>query len=99
MLQREKVPGIIVLVEVMATMVEENPIPTFGANPTPKGKVVPDPIKDGADGPIEAPERAGTETPGVDEMGLEKGGGVELTIAVDVELDIAGVVLVGPIKT
>ena len=69
MLQRENIPGIVVLVEGMAVVVEETPVPTFGADPTPKGKVVPDPLKDEAAGPVEAPGGVGTNTPGVDEMG------------------------------
>ena len=68
MLQRENVLGIVVLVEGMV-VVEETSIPTFGVDPTPKGKVVPDPLKDEANGPVEAPRGAGTDTPGVDEMG------------------------------
>ena len=50
MLKREKGPGIVALVEGMATVVEETPVPTFGVDPTPKEKVVPDPLKDEADG-------------------------------------------------
>ena len=69
MLQREKGLGIVALVEGMAVVVEETPVPTFGADPTPKGKVVPTPLKDGADRLVEAPRGAGTNTPGVDEMG------------------------------
>ena len=57
------------LVEVMAVVVEETLVPTFGADPTPKGKVVPDPLKDEADGLVEALGGAGTDTTGVDEMG------------------------------
>ena len=97
-LQREKVPGIDVLVEVMVAVVEETPVPTFGEDTIPKGNIVPDPLKDEADGLVEAPGGAGMDTPRVDEMGWEKGGGVELTIAIDVELDIIGVVSIGLIK-
>ena len=67
MLQREKVLGYVALVEGMATMVEETLVPTFGVDPTPKGKVVPDLLKDEADGLVEAPGGAETNTPGVDE--------------------------------
>ena len=40
----------------MVTVVEETPVPTFGVDPAPKGKVVPDPLKDEENGPIEAQE-------------------------------------------
>ena len=99
MLEREKVLGIDVPVEVMAVVVEETRDPTIGEDTIPKGNVVLDPLRDEDDGPVEAPELAGTERPVVDEMGEEKGGGDELTIVVDIELDIAGVVSVGPVKT
>ena len=56
------------LVERMAVVVEETPVPTFGVDPTPKGKVVFDPLKDEVDGPVEALEGAGTGMTGVDEM-------------------------------
>ena len=69
MLQREKVPRIDVLVEVMAVVVEETLAPTFGVDPTPKEKVVPGPLKDEEDGLVEAPGGVGTERPVVDEMG------------------------------
>ena len=68
-LQREKVLRIDVLVEVMVEMVEETPVPTIGEDPIPKGNVVLDLLKDEVDGPVEAPRGAGTEKPGVDEMG------------------------------
>ena len=51
-------------------------------------------LSDEDNGPVEAPEMAGTERPLVDEMG----GGAELTITADIELNIVGVVSVGPIK-
>ena len=69
MLQREKGPRIVALVEGMAVVVEETPVPTFGADPTPKGTVVPDPLKHEVDGLVEAPRGAGTDTVGVNEMG------------------------------
>ena len=53
----------------MAAVVEETPVPTFDVDPTPKGKVVLDPLKDEADGLVEAPRGAGTDTLGVDEKG------------------------------
>ena len=83
----------------MVAVVEETPDPINDDDPSPKGNVMLDPLKDEVDGPVEAPGGARTDTPGVDEMGYENGGGVELTIAVDVELDIVGVVSSGPIKT
>ena len=69
LLQREKVPRIVVLVKGMAAVVEETLVPTFGADPTPKGKVMPDPLKDEADGLVEVPGGVGTDTTRVDEMG------------------------------
>ena len=69
MLQREKVPGIDVVVEELTAAIEETPDPTNDDDPSPKGNVVPDPLKDEADGIVEAPRGAGTNKPGVDEMG------------------------------
>ena len=69
MLQREKVSGNDVLVEVMAVVVEETPVPTIGDDPIPKGEVVPNSLRDEDDGPVEAPGGEGTERPVVDEMG------------------------------
>ena len=67
--REKKILGINVLVEVMAVVVEETPVPTIMEDPIPKGKVVPDPLRDGDDGPVEAPELTGTERTVVDEMG------------------------------
>ena len=89
MFQREKVPGMDVVAEELIVAAEETPEPINDDNPSPKGNVMPDPLKDEVDGPVEAPRGAGTE----------KGGGVELTIAIEVELDIVRVVSSGPIKT
>ena len=87
-----------VVVEELMAAAEETPDPINDDDPSPKGNVMPDTLKDEANGPVEAPREARTDTPGVDEMGYENGG-VELTIAVEVELDIVGVVSSGPIKT
>ena len=57
------------LVKGMAAVVEETPVPTFGADPTPKGKLVPDLLKGEADGPVEALGGVGMDPLGVDEMG------------------------------
>lgn len=86
-----------VVAEELMVEVEENPNPINDDDPSPKGNVMPDPLKDHANGPVEALGRARMDTPGVDEMGYENGG-VELTIVVEVELDIVGVVSSGPIK-
>ena len=56
-------------VEVMVVVVEETLDPTIGEDPILKLNVVPDPLRDEDDGPIEAPELARTERPVVDEMG------------------------------
>ena len=67
--QREKVSGIDVVVEELTTVGEETPDPINDDDPNPKGNVVLDPLKDEADGPVEAPRGAGTDTPRVDGMG------------------------------
>ena len=97
--QREKVSGIDVVVEELTAAVEETPDPINDDDPSPKGNVMPSPLKDEAYGAVEAPGGEGKDTAGVDEMGQEKGGGVELTIVVDVELNIVGVVSIEEIKT
>ena len=53
----------------LTTVVEETPDPINDDDPNPKGNVVPDPLKDEEDGPVEALGGAGTNTPGVDGMG------------------------------
>ena len=58
-----------VLVEVMAVVVEEISDPTIGEDPIQKWNVVPDPLRDQDDGPVEAPELVGNERLVVDEMG------------------------------
>ena len=88
-----------VVVEELMTTVGETPNPINDDDPSPKGNVMPDPLKDEVDGPVEAPGGARMDTPRLDEMGLEKGGGVELTIAIEVELDISGVVSIELSKT
>ena len=68
-LQREKVPGIDVLVEVLVAVVEETPDPTIGEDPIPKENVVPDPLRDEDDGPVVVHKVERDKRPLVDEMG------------------------------
>ena len=62
-------PGMDVIMEELMTIVEETPDPINDDDPSPKGDVVPDTLKDEADGLVEALGGAGMDTPGVDEMG------------------------------
>ena len=69
------------LVEVAMTVVEETPDPKSDEDPIPKSNVVPEPLRDEDDVLVDVLEVKGIEGPLVDEMGLVKGGGIELDIA------------------
>ena len=61
--------GMDVVAEELTTAAEETLDPINDDDPSPKGSVMPVPLKDEVDGPVEDPGGAGTDTPGVDEMG------------------------------
>ena len=58
-----------VIAEELMIAAKETPNLINDDDPSPKGNVIPDPLKDEADGPVEAPRGAIMDTPGVDEMG------------------------------
>lgn len=87
------------LVEVVAIVVEEIPNPKSDEDPIPKWNVVPDPLRDEDNELVDAPKVESAEDPLGDGMGFLKGGGVELDITTDIELDIVGLVSTGRIKT
>ena len=86
------------LVEVVKAMVEETPNPKSDEDPIPKWNVVPNPLRHEDNVLVDVAEVKGIEGPLVDEIGWVKGGGAELDIATDRELDIVGLVSTGPIK-
>ena len=58
-----------VVVEELMFAREETLDPINDDDPIPKGNVMPDPLKDEADGLVEAPRGEKSDTPRVDEVG------------------------------